>query len=91
MTPEMLRRSPTKNQIDWGGAQVEDIYPKRTPDLFMGQPVVLHGRYTEPGTATLTLRARLGGRPYEQRVRVRFPRRHEEGEASGTLWARARL
>jgi hypothetical protein len=51
----------------------------------------LQGRYTEPGKATLTLRARLGGKPYEQRVTVRFPATHEEGEAIGTLWARARI
>jgi Ca-activated chloride channel family protein len=81
----------TDIEIDWGGAEVEGIYPKRIPDLFVGQPVVLHGRYTQPGKATLTLRARLGGKPYEQRVTVRFPAKHEEGEAIGTLWARARI
>jgi hypothetical protein len=33
----------------------------------------------------------LGGRPYQQRVEVNFPHRHAEGEAIGTLWARARI
>jgi hypothetical protein len=39
----------------------------------------------------LNLRARLAGKPYEQKVTVRFPAEHEEGEAIGTLWARARI
>jgi Ca-activated chloride channel family protein len=70
---------------------VEDVYPKRIPDLFVGQPVVLHGRYSQAVQGTLTLRARLGGKPYEQKAAVRFPAKHEEGEAIGTLWARARI
>ncbi len=81
----------TDIEMDWGGASVESVYPKRVPDLFVGQPVVLHGRYTQHGTATLTLRARLGGKPYEQKVKITFPKKHEEGEAIGTLWARARI
>ncbi len=81
----------TDIEIDWGGASVESVYPKRVPDLFVGQPVVLHGRYAQHGKATLTLRARLGGKPYQQKVDITFPRKHEEGEAIGTLWARARI
>ncbi len=81
----------TDIEIDWGGAIVEDVYPKRIPDLFVGQPVVLHGRYLKSGSSTLTLNAHLGGKPYQQRVEVNFPRKHEEGQAIGTLWARARI
>ena len=77
--------------LDWGGALVEDVYPKRIPDLFVGQPVVLHGRYMESGSSRLTLNARLGGKPFQQKVNVHFPHEREEGEAIATLWARARI
>ena len=81
----------TDLEIDWGGIPVEDVYPKTIPDLFLGQPVVLHGKYKAPGKGKLRLRGKLGGRRYEQEVEVLLPGEHLEGEAIGTLWARARI
>ena len=31
--------------VDWGSAQVEDVYPQRLPDLIVGRHIVLTGRY----------------------------------------------
>jgi Ca-activated chloride channel family protein len=81
----------TDIEIDWGGLAATDVYPERIPDLFLGQPVVLHGRYSAPGKGTITLKARLGGRPYHQKLIVDLPERREDGEAIGSLWARARI
>ncbi len=81
----------TDLEIEWGGLDIMDVYPKQVPDLFVGQTVVVHGRYARPAHATVTLTGRLGGRPYQQKVSVRLPERREEGEAIGTLWARARI
>lgn len=30
--------------IDWGNLNVTDIYPKKTPDLFVGRPIMITGR-----------------------------------------------
>jgi Ca-activated chloride channel family protein len=86
-------RSPylTDIQIDWGGLAVGDMHPSEIPDLFLGQPVTVSGRYAQPGTAEVTLRARLGGNPYEQRFTVTLPARRDDGEAIATLWARAHI
>jgi len=86
-------RSPylTDISIDWGGLEVKDLVPGVIPDLFLGQPIVLYGRYARPGAGEVTLRGRLGGRPFERRFRVDLPERHEEGEAIATLWARSRI
>jgi len=32
-------------EIDWGGMQVADVYPARLPDLFVGRPVVVTGKF----------------------------------------------
>ena len=77
--------------LDWGGLPVTGVYPSRTPDLWLGQPVVLYGRYQRPGAGEITLRARLGGEPFERRFEVRLPERHTEGAAIAALWARARI
>jgi hypothetical protein len=86
-------RSPylTEIDIDWGELRVGDIYPSQIPDLFLGQPVVLYGRYEGSGEDEITLRGRLGGKPYTQRIPADFPEKHEEGEAIGALWARSRI
>ena len=34
----------TDLKLDWGGMDVSDVFPSRTPDLFMGRPVILMGR-----------------------------------------------
>ena len=81
----------TDLEIDGGGIPVEDVYPKTIPDLFLGQPVVLHGKYKAPGKGKLRLRGKLGGKPYEQEVEVLLPDEQPDGEAIGTLWARARI
>jgi Ca-activated chloride channel family protein len=35
----------TDLQIDWGGMDVADVYPQRLPDLIVGRPVVVTGRF----------------------------------------------
>jgi Ca-activated chloride channel family protein len=35
----------TDVQIDWAGLQVREVYPRRVPDLFVGRPVILTGRF----------------------------------------------
>jgi len=86
-------RSPylTDVQIDWGGLQVSEIYPRQVPDLFLGEPILLLGAYERAGEAEVILRGRLGTEPYEQRWRVLLPEQRPEGEAIGTLWARWKI
>jgi Ca-activated chloride channel family protein len=81
----------TDVRIDWGGLPVLDVYPRRTPDLFLGQPLLIHGRYRTPGVGFITLHAKRGDENYMQHVVVELPRRRAEGEVMAKLWARARI
>jgi len=48
----------TDLSIDWGDMQIEDVYPSRLPDLIVGRPVILTGRFHgEPGTVHVHGRA----------------------------------
>jgi Ca-activated chloride channel family protein len=38
----------TDLQIDWGNMAVSDVYPAVLPDLFVGRPVVVTGKYYGP-------------------------------------------
>ncbi len=77
--------------LDWGALQVTDVFPQEVPDLFLGDPVTLFGAYEKPGAAEITLRGRLAGQPYEQKLRIELPERAESGEAIGSLWARSKI
>jgi hypothetical protein len=41
---------------------VQHVYPPQTGDLYMGRQTVLTARYTTPGTGTVTLRGKRGGK-----------------------------
>jgi Ca-activated chloride channel family protein len=46
--------------IDWGTLGVSDVYPQRIPDLFVGRPIVLTGRFTGERPTTIHIRGRAG-------------------------------
>jgi Ca-activated chloride channel family protein len=77
--------------VDWGGLAVDDVYPRRLPDLFAGRPLVLHGRFATGGTGTVRVRGTIGTRRYEQAIEVVLPAdaTDEALAVHGTLWARA--
>ncbi|HLF12030.1 MAG TPA: VIT and VWA domain-containing protein [Gammaproteobacteria bacterium] len=45
-------------EIDWKGMRASDVYPARLPDLFVGRPVVITGKFLgEPGEIVVRGRA----------------------------------
>lgn len=81
----------TDISIDWGGLPVQDVYPQKIPDLFSSKPLILKGRYTGAMEGTITIRGKLGGKPWQERVRVDLPAQEDENQALPSLWARAKI
>lgn len=80
----------TDLQVEWGDLTVHDVYPRRLPDLFGGQPLLIRGRYDVPGEAAVTVRGRIAGRVWEERVPVVLHSPDRMGhEALAPIWARA--
>ena len=77
--------------VDWGDLAVADVEPAGVPDLFASRPVIIHGRYTEPGAGTVTVRGTVGDREIELQLSVTLPEREEAHGALETLWARTRI
>jgi len=77
--------------IDWGSMSVDDVYPKRLPDLFAGRPVIVTGRFEGDGATTL----RIAGRVGEQRVEIPLTINLEDAasanKALANVWARMRI
>ena len=52
----------TDLSIDWGGAQVTDIFTRQVPDLFSGRQVALAGRFTGEPPDTVRITGQAAGR-----------------------------
>ena len=77
-------------EIDWGNLDVTEVYPREIRDLYDGEPLVVTGRYGEPGRDRITIRGTLNGRSWERSVSVRLVTRGGT-EAADRLWARRKI
>lgn len=81
-----------------GGAQGDtannhmtaEWFPRAIPDLYAGQPLVIHGRFSEWPDSVL-LEGQFAGQHWQQRVRISA--RLAQGSSPGvaTLWAREKV
>jgi len=76
-------------EIDWGNLDVTKLSP--VPDLWAGQPIRIHGRYTKGGEETIVVRGQLANQAYEQRLRVKLPQNAPAHEAIASVWARQQV
>ena len=85
----------TDLEIDWGGAEVADVFPRRLPDLCPGRPVHVVGRLLsppQPGRAikvTGTVRGESGVR--RESLSAGWSAVTVTPGAIPTLWARAKV
>jgi len=70
---------------------VADVYPQRIPDLFSAKPVVVTGRYTGPGRATIRLKGKMAGNDFVREIPVELPETMASHDVLASLWARARV
>jgi Ca-activated chloride channel family protein len=54
------RPALTDVRIDWAGADVEEIFPGRLPDLFAGRPVVVTGKFKGELPANIRVLGKAG-------------------------------
>ena len=72
-----------------GGGTIEDS-DRSFPTIYHGQQIVRLGRYTQPGEATLKLKARISGREETWETTVVLPEYEDRWPEMERLWAFAR-
>jgi Ca-activated chloride channel homolog len=78
----------TDLRIDWSDLRVADVYPQRLPDLYVGRPIVVTGRFTRAGQGPV----RITGRAGDDRLSLTAPVRLEpSGPALSYAWARRHI
>lgn len=78
----------TDVSIDWAGLEVDA--PKTLADVYAGQPLIITGRYKQPGTATIKVNAWTGGRRVAIPIQVSLPTENNF-EPVSSLWARREI
>jgi Ca-activated chloride channel homolog len=81
----------TDVEIDWGTLPVRETYPRRLPDLSAFEPLVVYGRFDQGARGQVTVRGRLGRRPFSQAVTVNLAPDSPGNPAIAPLWAREKI
>lgn len=77
--------------IDWGDLRVNDVYPRRIPDLFVGRPVVVTGRFAGHERTKITVSGRAGERVEEIVLDVDPSSAGSNHPAIASVWARSKI
>ncbi len=77
-------------EIDWGKMKVAHVYPRRVPDLFVGRPLILTGRFEgEPSTV------RVSGKGGSEKIQFSIPAKSKGALADHkglpSVWARMKI
>lgn len=75
--------------LAWSGVEVRAAHPRTLPHFYLGRQLAVVGRYAAPGAGTVTVHARVDGRPVSYAMPVSLPERDDGGVAIPRLWARA--
>jgi Ca-activated chloride channel family protein len=74
-------------EIDWPQAAQAETWPKRIPDLYLGEPLVVTARLRAAG-GTVRVRATRSSEPWQAQVNLGTA---HQGEGIGVLWGRDKI
>jgi Ca-activated chloride channel family protein len=73
------------------GVSVREVTPKEPVDLYLGDQIVLCGRYRGCGEATVVIEGRARDETRRLELEVDFPERDARQKTVACLWARRRI
>ncbi|MHC4593836.1 MAG: VIT domain-containing protein [Planctomycetota bacterium] len=77
--------------IDWGNMKVTDVYPRRIPDLFVGRPVILTGRFNGQRSTTIRVTGKVGDLTQEIAIPVALDDSAAAHPGIACVWARKKI
>ncbi len=77
--------------IDWGGMQVTDMYPGSIPDLFVGRPVIITGRFNGMSDTTIRVTGKVGDLTQAIDIPVSLADSSATHPGIPCVWARKRI
>ena len=77
--------------VDWGGMQVSEVFPRAMPDLFVGRPVTLAGRFSGQGDPRIHVRGKVAGEQIEFPVPANLSDATATHAGLPSVWARMKI
>ncbi len=77
--------------IDWGGMEVTDLQPNRIPDLFVGRPVIVTGRFKGGRNTTVRITGSVGDLTQEIDIPVNLEDSTAAHPGIACVWARKKI
>lgn len=68
-----------------------ELTPEVLPDVLSDKPIVVFGRYSQPGRGVIELKGTVAGKPWSQKLTVELPVRTASDTAMMSLWARRKV
>ena len=81
----------TDVRVDWGGLEVAEVFPRRAPDLFVGRPVILTGRFKGKSATTVKVSGQVGDRRVSWEVPVNLADANAQHAGLPSVWARMKI
>jgi len=81
----------TDPKIDWGGLHVTDVFPRTVPDLFVGRPVILTGRFAGDQATTIRVNGTAAGQPVQITIPANLSDKNATHKALPSVWARMKI
>jgi Ca-activated chloride channel family protein len=76
-------------EVDWGRMHVAEVFPRTIPDLFIGRPVILTGRFDGAPAASVRLSGAAGGEQLE--IPIPIAASGETHDGLPLVWARMKI
>jgi Ca-activated chloride channel family protein len=86
------RPALTDVKIDWGDMNVSEVFPKEIPDLFVGRPVVITGKFNGGADQTaIRIQGRVGNEVQTVELPVLVESATQDAKALPAVWARMKI
>ena len=81
----------TDVEIDWGSMDVADVQPSRIPDLFVGRPIIVTGRFKGNESTTIRVTGSVGDLTQEMEIPVNLDSAADTHPGIPCVWARKKI
>jgi Ca-activated chloride channel family protein len=77
----------TDLNVDWGGLHVTEVFPSNLPDLFVGRPVILAGRFAGNEDTAVRINGLAAGQPLQVAIPAPLSSAGAEHTGLPSVWA----
>ncbi|MBN1972501.1 MAG: VWA domain-containing protein [Sedimentisphaerales bacterium] len=77
--------------IDWGGLEVTEVYPNKIPDLFVGRPIIVTGRFTGSRDTKIRINGKVGNVDEQIAIAVDLDDEASNHPGIACVWARRQI